>query len=226
MPAGPASQASCEAEGIAISDVFNPSEETKARLAALFHTPAYAPGRPIDRSIRMRDMLLALMHCFCMPPMVSGWMSYDFDFFEVGYLPPQLCGDEFMHIMVWDCDAVKVLDLRWDDFGNYRLRPLKTHWWEEKFTDINFWQGKTRWNLRSVPEDIAILDHDMPELPGVSLPYLQKRRTELRQQAKQYAISCMRTCYAAGDRERGDKWASLVAACDFPLAPCTSKDLN
>lgn len=72
-----------------MSDVFDPSEETKSRLAALFHTPPNAPGRPLERAIRMRDMLLALMHSFCMPAMMSGWMSYDFGFFEVGYLPPK-----------------------------------------------------------------------------------------------------------------------------------------
>lgn len=105
-----------------------------------------------------------------------------------------------MHIMMWDCDGIKVLDLQWDEFGTYRLRPLKTHWWEEKFDDISFWDGKVDWNTRSVPEDIAGVDC---ESFCASLPYLHKRRLQLRQDAKHYAISRMYTCYVNADHERG-----------------------
>lgn len=201
-------------------------ESAADRIEASLWWPEAGTVRRLERACRMRDMILTLMHCYCMPPLIAGWLTYDFGFFQASVLMPQIGSDDFMQLKVWDDEAKLVLDFRWNEASEVRVVRFLPNWWEGEYEDINFWNEKTRWRFPDYRTTAAINKLCEPDDPTADLPYLRKRMANLRTGAIEYADCRMRGCYARGDRVSGDKWAIVISAISATGSPLTSDVLN
>ncbi len=174
----------------------------------------------MSRARLMRDMLLTLMLAYFRPVGLMGYVEFDIGTFAISVMPPDPYNEGRMRMIAFDQFRDVVLDIQWDDLDNAQLRKYVPGEWEVDVPDINFWTGKARWRLN--PGTTALHDFGRSDDEEAALPHLGSQISGLLDRARAFADERMTAHYAAGDRDRGDKWAALLAATAFEGVPSSS----